>query len=81
MVKYTTETIKTWKYDIFHSDNLRMPMSSLETDESGPALPCDWLATARAPERISIVIIEISDGSNDDHIDINDGFNDDHLYQ
>ena len=58
-----------------------MPMPSLETDESRPALPCDRLATARAPERISIVIIEISDGSNDDHIDINDGFNDDHFDQ
>ena len=56
-------------------------MPSLETDESGPALPCDRLATARAPETISMMIIEISDGSNDDHIDINDGFNDDHLYQ
>ena len=56
-----------------------MPMSSLETDESGPALPCDRLATARAPERISMMIIEISDGSNDVHIDINDGFNYDHF--
>ena len=69
-----------------------MPMPSLETDESCPALPCDRFATARAPERISMMIIEISDGSNDDcididdgsnddHIDINDGFNDDHFDQ
>ena len=58
-----------------------MPMSSLETDESGPALPCDRLATARAPERISMVIISISDGFNEDHININDGFNDDHFDQ
>ena len=56
-------------------------MSSLETDESGPALPCDRLATARAPERISMMIISISDGFNEDHININDGFNDDHFDQ
>ena len=47
-------------------------MPSLETDESGPALPCDRLATARAPERVSMMIISISDGSNDDYINIDD---------
>ena len=36
--------------DVDDDDNLWVPVASLETDEPGPSLPCDWLATARAPE-------------------------------